>query len=283
MGTIDRHVDFTILGLDVAGLLVIPLTLSLIHFAGSEALLASLTHSADATTLQGLFGHWAVHHSTAHLVENLVGYGLVAGVAYGIAWLIRERWWFRLSGVAILLVVPPGSALVSDLAFGWLSPSLSYAARGVSAVVAAMLGLLYVLFLGFLHREFDRRVAISVGGNVLIGTLVGLLWVVGDPPWTTVIGILGAGVAVLLFDVGSRIRSEQDRQRPVDRWPRAGTTALLTTVVGTVLLTSAIALVPADPFAGPAISNVYAHVTGFGLGGTIGGWGHRYWTARSWF
>ncbi|APE95897.1 hypothetical protein [Halodesulfurarchaeum formicicum] len=279
----ERRVDWMILGLDVAGLLVVPVVVSLLHFTATESFLASLTHYADATTLQGLFGHWAVHHSTAHLVGNVMGYGLVAGAAYGLAWLVKERWWFRLSGLTILVVVPPSTALASDLVFGWLLPGFSYAARGASAVVAAMLGLLYVLFLGFLQREFDRRVAISVGGNVLIGTLVGLLWVVGDPPWTTVIGILGAGVAVLLFDVGSRIRSDQERQRPAGRIHRVEASLLLTTAVFTVLLASAIALVPANPFAGPAISNVYAHATGFGMGITVGGWGHRYWTARSWF
>lgn len=274
--------DWQILALDAAILLTVPLALVAIQFAGSPALHQLLTVDSEQVTLLGWIGHWAVHYSTGLLLANLLGYALVVGVAYGLAWAQEERWWFRLSAGAILLVVPSAATLGSDLAFAHLRPGLTYTARGASAVVAGLLGLLAVLFLGLLERRYDTRAAVVGGGFLTVGVLLSLLVRVGSPSRATIGGVLGALALVLGFDITMRLRKGIHEAHTRINWRRLGGTLLAGAVVFVVTLSIAVALFPADPFHGSQITNVFGHAAGFLVGALIALWGRRYWSPRSW-
>ncbi|MFB6109815.1 MAG: hypothetical protein ABEJ60_02925 [Halodesulfurarchaeum sp.] len=283
-----RPIEWTILALDAAILLAVPVALAAIQFGGSPALHRLLTFDSDQPTLLGWVGHWAVHYSSPLLLANLLGYALVAGVGYPLAWAMGERWWFRLSLGAVLLAVPPLSAAASDLAFARIAPGLTYTARGASAVVAGLLGVLAVLFLGRLEQRYDTRAAVVGGGALFVGVLTGLLVHLGSPARAEVVTFLGAVGLIVGFDLALRLRegdagtSEPSLRQRIG-WQRLGWTLLVGVVVFVVTLAMAVALFPADPFAGPRITNVFGHAMGLATGAVIACWGRRYWSSRSWW
>ncbi len=272
-------IDWFVLTVDLLALFSLPLLLGIVQFFAPEGVLSLLTYSSEDATFHGLFGHWSVHYSASHLLENVKGYVLLVWMGYLLAWSIEERRWFRLSILTILVVVPPISILLSSLAFEVIEPGLTYTSRGASAIVAALLGLLYVLYLGFLHRIYDTRAAISVGGTTLILVLLGLLLSVGSPSPTVVGIILASAGAILLLDVGARLLKTR---LPAVRWRYIVATTVVWYGVTAVLLVIFVGLFPADPFDGKTITNVFSHAAGFGLGAIIAVWGHRYWTDDSW-
>jgi hypothetical protein len=266
---------------DLALLLVVPVAFACLQLLGSSSLLDLLTFESTNQTLHGLFGHWMVHYSGLLLIENAAGFLLFGSVAYLLAWLLDERRWFRLSMVTILLVVPPLSAIVSAWGFGRLIPDLAYQSRGASAVVAAVLGLLYVFGLGVVHRVYDFRAAVSIGGAMLVGSFTVLLLQIGTGSPVRALTLAGSAVAILVFDLVER-RFSAGGHLTVRVVPLAsvGSTSV---AIFLIMAVAFLALFPADPFEGATITNVFAHATGFGLGVTIGVWGRRYWTADSWF
>lgn len=272
-------VDWFVLTGDILALLSLPVILGVLQFFAPENLLSLLTYSTEGTTLHGLFGHWSVHYTIPHFLDNVKGYFLLAWMGYVLAWGIRERWWFRLSVLAILVVVPSISMVLSTWGFGAIEPGLTYTSRGASAVVAALLGLLYVLFLGFLNRIYDTRAMGSVGGTVLILVLTGLLWSLGSPSTGLLGVILGSAGTILLLDVSARLWKTG---LSTVRWRYIGLTAVVGCGVAAVLLVFFVGLFPPDPFGGETITNVFSHAAGLVLGVLIAFWGHRYWTGNSW-
>jgi hypothetical protein len=270
--------DPLLLVADLLVILAVPLTMAGIQFLAPAALLELLTYSSGDPSLHGLFGHWAVHYSALLLLENLAGYLVVALLGYGLAWSMSVRRWFRLSLLAILLVVPALSAIASTWAFGAVAPELVYDSRGASAVVAAVLGLCYALALGAIRRTYDLRAAISVGGAMLVVVLTGLLVRIGSPSSAVTVLLPGAVGAVLVLDVAERYVRTDVQIRPFALAYAGTVTLAVTLVMGGYFL----ALFPADPFAGSTVTNVYSHATGFGLGTVIGIWGARYWTTVRW-
>ena len=274
----SRGTDWHQLVADLLGILAVPVGLVLFHYFGSVDLQELLTYISAAPTLHGLFGHWAVHYSGAHLLENAVGYGLFAGLAYLLAWSMDDRRWFRLSMATILLVVPALSAAVSSKAFAAVAPKLTYRSRGASAVVAAVLGLTYVLSLGVVRRNFDLRATVSIGGTSFIAVLTVLLVQSGSVPTVGALLLPGIATVVLLFDAAERIR-QTGWQLDYRALLVSGSVVLgVTLVMGLAFL----ALFPTNPFAGTTITNVFAHAAGFVLGTVVGVWGRRYWTVYSW-
>ena len=260
---------------------IVPVSFVCLELFGSPNLLDVLTFSSTEPTLHGLFGHWLVHYSGLLLLENAAGYLLFASVAYIFARLLDERRWFRLALTTVLLIVPPLSAISSVWGFEVLFPGLAYRSRGASAVVAGVLGLVYVFGLGIVRRTFDLRATISLGGAIIVGTMSVLHLRIGSGPPAQALVLSGSAVAIILFDVAER-RFRAGGMLPVrlTSLAYAGSTLI---VVFLVMTAAFLALFPADPFAGATITNVFAHATGFGLGVTIGVWGRRYWTRNSWF
>lgn len=281
-------VDWLVLGLDAGvGLFVGVLTIA-VHFGGPDLQLL-LTYDSTRPSLFALVGHWVVHQSGKHLGGNLLGYGIVVSIGYVIAWRIRERRWFRLSVLAILIVVPSGSALVSAVAFERLIEGFAYQSRGASAVVAALGGLLFVTFLGAVRRRFDPRATITVGGVVAVIALLSLLSAVSSPSASTLALLGGAVLLIGGIDLGKRVCSQYrvDGMAGLGVQMRAnlaslGELTILAVGVTTVLSWLLIGLFPADPFSGPTITNVISHASGLVIGLIIPFWGHRYWTRQSW-
>lgn len=273
------RIDWFVLTVDLLVLALVPVILGVVQFFGPESVQSLLTYDSAAVSLHGLFGHWAVHYTGQHLLDNVIGYAVIVWMAYLLAWYAGERRWFRLSTLTILVVVPAVSISASALAFEAIEPALSYTSRGASGVVAALAGLLYALSLGLFRRLTDPRGTISLGGTILIIVLTGLLVQVGSPEPVVVGGILGAAGLVLVLDTALRLRG---RGLAEIRWR----TVLVVLVVGygvtALLYVIFLSLFPADPFGGPTITNVFSHASGFVLGTVITVWGHRYWSGDSW-
>ena len=274
-----RPVDWVVLTVDLLVLVGIPLALISLHTLAPEWVHTLLTYRSDESTLHGLFGHWAVHYSDQHLLENLTGYGLVVLMGSVLAWALQEHRWFWLSVVTILLVVPPFSMLVSSVGFGTINPGMEYTSRGASAIVAALLGLLYVVAIESVRRVVDLRAAIAVGGTMLILSLSGLLHQVGSASLSVSIAILGPTVGILVLDVLARFR---DGSLAAVRWGSIGLLAIIGFGVTVLMVVIIGGLFPADPFAGETLTNVFSHASGFIIGTVIAIWGRRYWTGDSW-
>ncbi|MFW6458829.1 MAG: hypothetical protein ACOCY6_05415 [Halodesulfurarchaeum sp.] len=272
-------VDWFVLTVDLLVLALGPVILGVVQLFAPESFQSLLTYDSAAVSFHGLFGHWAVHYTRQHLLDNVIGYAVIVWTAYLLAWNAGERRWFRLSALTILVVVPAVSISASALAFDAIDPALSYTSRGASGVVAALAGLLYALSLGFVRRLTDLRGTISLGGTILILVMTGLLVQIGSPESVVVGGILGATGLVLILDTGLRLRG---RRLADIRW-RTGLVVLVVGYAVTALLYAVfLSLFPPDPFAGSTITNVFSHATGFVLGTVITVWGHRYWTGDSW-
>ncbi|MFW5900646.1 MAG: hypothetical protein ACOCTH_02595 [Halodesulfurarchaeum sp.] len=156
---------------------------------------------------------------------------------------------------------------------------MEYTSRGASAIVAALLGLRYVMAIDFVRRVVDLRAAITVGGTMLTLSLSGLLHQIGSPSPPVFIGILGTVAGMLLLHGLARFRDGSPG--PV-RWRSSGLLALIGAGVTILMFVIFSALFPTDPFSGGTVTHVFSHASGFILGTVNPIWGHRYWTSDSW-
>ncbi|MFB6122473.1 MAG: hypothetical protein ABEJ78_03335 [Haloferacaceae archaeon] len=254
----------------------IPLLVFVGGFAPA-ALNAVLTVHSDSITLGALFGHWLVHFSRLGATQNAVGLVTAGLFAGGLALAQGDSRWFRFSYATLLVVVPVATVVVDALVLPMLLGG-AYRTRGASAIVAAVLGIGFAAVVRYVCRSVDVRGAVTAGGVVIVGSLLVVLdrSGVGDRP----IALLGSLLAVVVMgDVVARIRAKGQLQISTG----ALTVWLVILVSSIVLATAFVFLFPANPFAGPTITNVLSHASGFVGGTVIGVWGYRYWAADSWW
>ena len=254
----------------------VPLVLAAVHLLLPPAVQEAYVLRPDAATPVTLFTAAYLHVSDAHLLANVVGYGLGALSAYLLCLLLAERRWFRLSTLALLFGLPVlvnwTSLLVLDLYFvDW-----SGRARGFSGVAAGFGGFALAALLAFVGRRTDRGTALFAGPAVLLLLLLEVLVIYAGefPPTATALVALGVGLC--LFEASRRWRR---RGLPETRaeWLAAGLVALV--VAWTLLVVGWIVagLFPADVVDGGNFTNIFAHAIGFGYGFVVSGWGYRYW------
>ena len=258
----------------VAGLL------AAVHFLVPATVQERYVLLADAHTPVTLFTAAFLHVSDGHLAGNVVGYALGALSAYLLCLLDRERRWFWLSTLALVVGLPVlvnwTSLHVLDLYFGDWSARV----RGFSGVAAGFGGFALAALLAFVGRRTDRWTVVFSGLALCLLLLWEVLVIYSGtfPPVAT--GAVALGVVLCGAEIAYRWYR---RGLPTTRsgWLRVGSTVLVSAWILLVVAWLVAGLFPADVLDGDRFTNVFAHAIGFGYGFVVSGWGYRYWRTRS--
>lgn len=249
---------------DLVVLLAVPLVLSTV-FTLPEATRRSFAFQyTDPTLVTAVTAHY-VHLEIGHLVGNLAGYCLIAGVGYALALLGRRRRFFLTALATVLCVFP---LALSGLNLAVPRHAVGY---GFSGLNMGLFGLLPLLLAGYARVQFFPQSTLRPLPAVFFGA-IGWIGFLALPIGTTGFGLAGTAVtiaAVLL--AGTYLHAvERVRHWHLRAWRRAvigrqGYGDLF--VVSTVLLVAYPAVgFPADPTAGGSVLNLYVHLLGFCLG-----------------
>ncbi|QAU12846.1 hypothetical protein EKH57_08970 [Halorubrum sp. BOL3-1] len=249
---------------DLLALCVPPIAL-LAVFALPEATRRSLAFAyADPTPLSAFTAHY-VHLAPGHLLGNLAGYGLLAGVGYALALLSGRR---RLFFTAFATYLGAFPVALSALNLAIPRNAIGF---GFSGVNMALAGLLPILWLCYARDRFAP--AASVGAlPAVFFALVGWIALLALPVSTEGVGLAGLAIGVagallaLLYAASSQVRfPRRVRERARETASRPGYGDLL--AVGAVVAVGyPVVGFPPDPATGGSVVNLYVHLLGFCLG-----------------
>lgn len=270
--------DYEVVVTDVAFLAIVPILVLLVQFLASVTTKSRLTHEIGAATPLSLFGHAYVHFSLGGLLSNVLGYVVLVVVGYALAIRMGERAWYLLSLTAILVTVPVLTGITDGFVFGSVAPSTTVSVRGLSSVVAAVGGLLFVVYLGLLRRVYDFSAAVLGGSALAIALEAGFADGYATVPWTWVYALPMLAFAIVCVE-GLRRSGWSPRRVGVGPLRTVVTNG---TVVTAVLLAAVVVLFPDTLFVGGRFTNVMGHAVGWTGGAVVSWWGHRYWTDVSW-
>lgn len=277
MVTLDR--SSRLIAVEVLGLGIVPAILVGIHFLVPPGLEEALTLRPGAVTPLTLFSAAFFHLGLEHLLGNLAAYAIGVGYAYFIALVIRERRWFWASTVALVVGLPivvnwSSIHLMTAVLGGWAMPI-----RGFSGISAGFGGFAFMATLVYVRKRADSRSAFFIGLAVILVLLWEVLLIYADAVPTLPTLAMLAGVVLALIGVAVRWYP-RGRSAPRNAWRSAGVTGLLVAWMVVVLSVLVAGMFPAEVVVGGRFINIFAHSTGFGLGGVVTGWGYRYWRRR---
>ena len=259
-----RELLASVRAIDLLALLAVPAVL-LAVFALPEATRRSLAFAyADPTALSAFTAHY-VHLSADHLLGNLAGYGLLAGVGYALAVLSGRRRLFFTALVAFLLAFPFALSALN------LAVPRDAVGFGFSGVNMALAGLLPILWFCYARDRFAP--AASVGALpaaffALVGWIALLALPVsteGDGQAGLAIGVAGALLA-LLYAASSGVRFPRSVRPGVKSLAARPGYGDLLAVGAVVVVGYPVVGFPSDPVGGGGVVNLYVHLLGFCLG-----------------
>lgn len=260
--------------LDVLMLALVPAAL-LGVFALPESTRRSLAFAyADPTPLTAFTAHY-VHLQLEHLLANLAGYGLLAGVGYLVAAASRQRRLFFTAFVTFCLAFP---FALSALNLAVPRDAIGFGFSGINMAFAGVLPLLLAVFV---CRRLDSEASTypaDLPVRLLPATfllLVGWMAVLALPTGTGARGLAGPLVILL----GAVMAARQLRSpRPPDRPSLLGSLRSAARrirdrpgdgdlfVVGVVLAVAyPVVGFPAEAAADGRVINLYVHLLGFCL------------------
>lgn len=216
---------------------------------------------APATFLTGAY----VHVDDAHLWGNLTGYAVAALYAYGLALQTGRRRWFRVTFLALLVVLPAPVHAASYLAFDALAPAFDPVSRGFSGVVGGFVGFVFVAFVGFVRSRYGRQRAVAAGAVVALLLLLEVDAIYrGLRPPTVALVLAGTVVVAAVLRRERTAVTPRRSPRPVgDAFVALLVVAVLAALVSN-LFPPPDALVTADGMTG-----VFAHTAGVFGGGLL--------------
>ena len=250
--------------LDLLALAVPPIALVAL-FALPEATRRSLAFAyTDPTPLTAFSAHY-VHLGRNHLLGNLVGYGLLAGVGYLLAALSRRRRLFFTAFVTYLGAFPFALSALN------LAVPRNAIGFGFSGINMALSGLLPILWYCYARDRFAPSASVAALPAVFFA-LVGWIALLALPVSTEGDGVAGLAIGVagallaLLYAASSDVRLP----RPIGKHARAVASR---PGYGDLLAVGAVVAVgypvvgfPSEPAAGGSVVNLYVHLLGFCLG-----------------
>ena len=215
-----------------------------------------------------------VHLGDAHLRGNVAGLLLAGGFAALLAGLVDEHRWFRLSTLAYLTVLPVLVGMTAAAVVG-----ADVLGRGFSSVVTGYVGFVLASPGVVLRRGFGYPA--WVGWNAVAGLAVVaggvILWASGVALTPAVVGLLGAGLLLVLATFVKPVAFDGAWPDGRRAWLRVAGAATTVVVVGVVVAAFAVGLFPAEVVRGDAVTNVLGHYLGLVYGAVVAVWGSRYW------
>ena len=259
-----RELFASVRAIDLLALLAVPVVLVAV-FALPGATRRSLAFAyMDPTLLSAFTAHY-VHLGADHLLGNLAGYGLLAGVGYALAVLSGRRRLFFSAFVAYLLALPFALSALN------LAVPRDAVGFGFSGVNMALAGLLPILWYCYAREQFAPAASVSALPAIFFA-LIGWIALLALPVSAEGIGLAGLAIGVagailaLLYAAGSGVRlprSVREHAKSVASRPGYGD---LLAVGAVVAVGYPVVGFPADPAADGSVVNLYVHLLGFCLG-----------------
>ena len=245
--------------------LAVPPVILVAVFALPEATRRSLAFAYADPTLPSAFLSHYVHLGTNHLLGNLVGYGLLAGVGYLLAALSGRRRLFFTAFVTYLGAFPFALSALN------LAVPRNAIGFGFSGINMALAGLLPILWYCYARDRFAPSASVAALPAVFFA-LVGWIALLALPVSTEGDGLAGLSVGVagallaLLYAASSDLRlpdSLRERARTVASRPGYGDLLVAGAIVA---VGYPVVGFPADPTGSGSVVNLYVHLLGFCLG-----------------
>ena len=249
---------------DLVALCVPPVALVAV-FALPEATRRSLAFAYMEPTVLSAFAAHYVHLGTDHLLGNLAGYALLAGVGYALAVLNGLRRLFFTAFVTYLGAFPFALSALN------LAVPRNAIGFGFSGVNMALAGLLPILWYCYARDRFAPSASVTALPAVFFA-LVGWIALLALPVSTEGVGLAGlaTGVAGALLALLYAASSDARLPRPIRTHLRSVASS---PGYGDLLAVGAVVAVgypvvgfPADPAGGGSVVNLYVHLLGFCLG-----------------
>jgi hypothetical protein len=239
------------------GLAVVPAVLIGV-FLSPEPVRRSLTFAyADPSVATAVTAHF-VHFSLEHLLANLLGYVVLAGLGYVLAGLGGCRRLFGVAAATYLLAFPP---VLSALNLAVPRRAVGF---GFSGINMAFAGLLPVLLAVYAGRHLDSRIRPRHAPSLFFAALT--LVALSLPYSPVTVGLAAAAALGTAGYVGATVSALRTGDRPGDAPSGARSGWLDVFVVGVAAtLGFAVAGFPAAPVRGGAVVNLYVHLLGFCL------------------
>ncbi|WP_135806379.1 hypothetical protein [Halorussus marinus] len=197
---------------DIFGLLTIAGLVCGIHVLVPRTTRGQLALDHADPTLVTMWSSAFVHYSWAHLVGNIIAYGLAIVPAWVLAVRQQSRLNFWTCVLVVLIVFPLPLGFATDLAFERLFRELSASvSMGFSGVVGGYVGVLFGFLTSYLAVRFDLRAAM-LGTLVILLSLFGLLletYPTTGLRWLKAILFTAIFIGIGFLTVSRRHRSDQ--------------------------------------------------------------------------
>ena len=259
-----RELAASLRAIDLLVLLAVPAVLIAVFVLPDSTRRALAFAYADPTLRTAFTAHY-VHLDAAHLLGNLAGYALLAGVGYALAVLGNARRFFLTTLATFLLTFP---FVLSALNLAVPRDAVGF---GFSGVNMALAGLLPLLLGTYARERFAPDMPLRALPAVFFA-LVGWIALLALPLSATGLGLacVATGVAGALLAL--LYASSVGISLPAAT--RAGVRAVTSRPgYGDLLAVGAVVVVgypvvgfPADPAGGGGVVNLYVHLLGFCLG-----------------
>ncbi|QZX98984.1 hypothetical protein [Halobaculum rubrum] len=249
--TLRREIRFV----DCVALSVVPVVLAAVFLLPPETRMEFAFTYRRPTVLTAFTAHF-VHRSLEHLVANVAGYVLLAGLGYVLAVLADERRLFGLAATTYLFAFPP---VLSALNLAVPRNAVGY---GFSGVTMAFAGLLAVMLAAYAGRRLHPAVSVRHAPAGFLSALAAAALLV---PTASRVATAVAGVAALgAFGYAVSGTTALRDGPPHATLYRSGWVDLF--ALGAVVFAGyPVVGFPSDLRVGTAVVNTYVHLLGFCL------------------
>lgn len=245
----------------------IALVVATIHVVAPPKLQTRLALDYQQIGAASLFTSAFVHYSNEHLLNNLTGYLAAVGIAYTLSRQAGRRHWFRVTLVALVVLLPVLVNLSSYVTLASIEHGLDIEGRGFSGVVAGCVGFAFVALLVWIREQHTSSTAMQAGVVIFLG-LVLELSIIYTGSVSLEVGLVssvGFGLSGWQLVAGSEMSAIRER---LPELAIEGTYVVLMAVMIGLLV---FALFPATITTGGTTTNIIAHGAGFALGVAVSG------------
>jgi len=208
-------------------------------------------------TLLTAYASHFVHLTWAHLVGNLVVFGLLFALGYWLAGVGRRRGLFYAATATYLVAFP---LALSALNLALPRPRVGF---GFSGIAMAFLGLLPLVLSAAVEERFPRTAATRRAPGLFLLGLAVVSWFALPPSGVRPLAVVAIAVAAAVHL--QRVPTADDLRDGV-RWLTATADGGLVLAGLVALLLIPYAAFPADPTGDGTVLNIYSHFLGYCLG-----------------